>query len=197
MALVTNKISGGPVQTVALNKKQPGERVRSYTNIQFDRPANATGYTAGDVISDDAAVAKALVFPDAARWDQGSGRICSASIVNEDPNANSLTLYLFNDEPTNHQDNDALALVDADWEHLVGVIPFAYAPNALSFACSTNTVCYVPGVASLGFAVPFSVDLPYTCAADSKALYGLLVAAVGYTPGNNDTIHISLGLELD
>ena len=89
--------------------------------VKFDRPANTTSYTAGDVISSTTGGdERAIQFKNVGK----SGRIDHAIVVMEETDTVSLELWVFDSEPTNADDNAAIALDADDAEKLIAVYTF-------------------------------------------------------------------------
>ena len=160
----------------------PGGRFAVSTS-SFLRPNNTTAYTALDVIScaaadtSDAGSDAALVFPGVGR----SGMVRAVTVSNRlETDTVTPRLFLFDAEPTNFDDNAALALVTADLPKWVGRIDFTELDKLL---VGTLTNVY-EGVTILDHATLAPqvrpITMPYSCA-DGK-LYGLLQTVTGYTP---------------
>lgn len=163
---------------VTTNQTATGREIgNSLRVLGFARPADTTAYTAGDVISDDADNAKALYLG------TGSGIIRWAQIHMSAAETESPELWLFRDEPTNHQDNDALALTAADMQIFIGRIDF---PVGSIYTSMTS-----------GHRVwqPTNTNLATCHAAFNGQLWGLLVARTGHTPDSATQITIHLGVQ--
>lgn len=133
------------------------------------RPNDTTAYTAGDVIG--TADSQVLTFNNVSTaFVQGSGAVCSASVISSAAPATlpSLELWLFKVAPTAVADNSAWAVTDAELLNLVGVIPLATTYVGLA---SGNHV-QQSATSINGFQLP----------AGSDALYGVLVVRNAYTP---------------
>lgn len=168
--------------TISANAAFPSSGL-AVSMANFARPANATAYTAGDVVSDNASTAKAMVFPGCGRC----GAVLQASLVYGETDTASFDLLLFDAEPTNFADNAALALVAADAAKLVGIIRF---DDSMKVNLGTSLELY----RSLGS----SSELPMAPLAYSTAdcnLYGLLVTRTGYTPASGATVVARLHLQ--
>jgi hypothetical protein len=150
--------------------------------VSFLRPANATPYTAGDVINDANDEAKALIFPGCGR----NGLIHQARIVVAETDTISFELYVFDAEPTGVMDNAALSIVANDMDSLLAVFTYADA-DKITMVTGINT--YVtPADEKASFPVPY--------ASANGNLYGHLVCRTGYTPLSGAKFWIRLGVEL-
>lgn len=147
----------------------------------FTRPADVDAYTAGDVMSDDAAVEKAIEFQKCG----GEGIIENVEIHYEDVKTEAFELWLFDSEPTNHQDNDALAIVSADLPKLVGVWSF---PDGNKKTIGAAITTYKPTLDSVG-----AQHRPFV--SDGGSLYGLLVCRTGHTPASATKVHVRLSIQ--
>lgn len=171
MATVTN-LDTARESSIAREMRVYGNSIASW-----QRPDNATAYAAGDVISDSASVAAVLEFPKCVRRNGGSGAILRAHLsidVNHAAPPN-FELYVFEDAPTDHLDNAALALANDDLASLHAV-----------FTLNGSAAKVVNAAASPAGALYYSAALdlahPFVCAADSRSLYGLLVTRSAFTP---------------
>jgi hypothetical protein len=138
----------------------------------FARPADTNAYSAGDVVSDNAGTAKALIFPACGR----GGLILSASLVVAHTVAADFDLLVFDNEPTNFADNAALALVAADQPRLLTIFRFL---TASKINVGTNLEYYRCTSAGTDQAMP---PVAYTNVAGF--LYGLLVCRSAATPAS-------------
>lgn len=169
------------------NAGVPGGR-NKVSIASFNRPANTDTYAALDVVSDALGGNDAvLVFPNTSR----SGVVRRASMSYAGTDTNAFRLWLFDDEPTNFDDSDPLALVASDMPKIVGQIDFVDADKLLvgtllNYYTASNTF-------TAGNAVR---DKTYATA-DSK-LYGILQAVTGFTtPVSAAKFVIRLELEID
>ena len=143
----------------------------------FARPANATPYAAGDVITDDTD-ATVLGFTGAGV----GGKITGASVVMGDTETANLQLLVFDEEPTNIADNAALALTIGDTNKIVGVFNFL---DANKVNVGTNKELYRADVEK--------VDYAYT--STDGQLFALLVTRSGFTPASGGTFAVNLHVE--
>ncbi len=149
----------------------------------FDRPANATVYASGDVVSDDAVTARVLKFPQCGV----AGLIQRVALSIETVADVAFDLFVFDAEPTPAADNAAIAIVQADIPKLVAVYTFLTgADRKISGAFTT----WVPKLDAAA-----TVDAPFTSNADDEnSLYGLLVARSAWTPPNAGRVLVRLGI---
>ena len=158
----------------------------------FLRPANATPYAAGDVISDSASVAAAIEFTNCGARKGGSGAILRAHVSVDVNHASvpNLELYIFDHEPTNHLDNAALALADSDIVKL---------HTSLIFTGSTAKVLNASAspAGAIQIAAALELPRPFVCDPDSRSLYGLLVTRSVFTPVSGAKWYVHLEIEQD
>jgi hypothetical protein len=172
--------------TITSTATKGSEAGRTKTvRMEFTRPANIDAYLAGDVISDATDTAKVLEFQGCGR----SGRINTVEIVMEETKTADLELLLFDSEPTNLNDSDPLALVNADVDKMIGRLSFADASKVL---IGTGLNHYIVSLDSIGAA-----GIRYASSGATKSLYGLLVTRSGYTPASGIAFHINLNIEQD
>jgi len=164
--------------TLATRVSAKAAAVRS--TAKFARPSDTAAYAAGDVVSDRASIAKVIEFPEVG----GSGLIKSAQMLMGETDTASFVLLLFDQEPTNVQDNAAYAPSEADLEKLVGMVTFL---NADKTNLGTNLELYRMDEAHL--------DLAYT--SDSGKLYGILVTNSVWTPASATAFTLALSCEVD
>lgn len=155
--------------------------VPTTVRASFTRPANATQYTAGNVVS---TLAGALLQ---FQLMAGNGQIMTARLVDGANQATpgSFELYLFSAAPAVRADNAALALSAAEAATLIGVIPFVdtpYATNGGAGAAGNLTFCELSNL-------PFSIG-----PAGGFVIYGLLVVRNAYTPVSAETFAVQLGV---
>lgn len=152
----------------------------------FTRLANATQYTVGDAVSDDATTATAATFtlPSMAGVDKMGGVIHSVTLHKSDQDQTSadFDIYFFDTQPagTNYEDNVEVAITDAEWKNCIGFVRIASATDWSSvktgdIACKTN------------------LDLPYQCVAGSTSLYFVIVAQGTYTPASGEIFTLRVG----
>ena len=171
--------------TLITNLNQPGQPGGKYSKTafaNFARHTGTTGYVAADVYSGDGG-AKVIVFPGCGR----SGKVTRVGFLIEGGDTINFELYLFDSEPTNHADNDPLALVSADALILLGVVDLS----------DTNKKVLTGGI---GIHFYRSDDLAGEIAyvtGEGQNLFGLLVTRSVYTPVAEAKVHIRLHLELD
>lgn len=150
-------------------------RVTGYTArvvaATFQRPNDTTPYAANDVISTGAGQ---LIEFTVARNNGGSGMVLAAGVnVASNPATQpNLALILFETAPASFADNATLALSDADALKCLGTYQL------------TNRQIMNTGADATGF-TRFSSDIvprAFTCANDSKKIYGILVSTSAHTP---------------
>lgn len=151
----------------------------------WNRPANTTAYSALDVISDSTSTAKVIEFPGVGM----SGAILRATMTIAETDTITPRLWLFDSEPTNFADGDALALVAADLPKIVGRFDFVDADKLL--VGTLLNVYFSSGDTTAANEV--ALKTPYS-SADGK-LYGILQSVPGYTPVSEAKFGIRLQLE--
>lgn len=150
------------------------------------RPADTIAYASGDVVADSTTAASVLKFP-AVCGDGGGAVIRSAMFSSSIVPATKLSadLFLFHTAPASYgNDNEAFALSDADLLNCVGVISLDGTVAANVKVSTLNCVVINQGLA-----------MPVKSLATDRALYGVLVARNGYTPGSGEVITIKIGTE--
>lgn len=156
----------------------------------FTRPANATQFTAGDVVG-NTGTAAVMTFADCAQAVGGSGTIVSGLLLDGANPATKLDaeLWLFSVAPTAVADNAAFAPSDAELASLVGIVPFPVADwfvGKADVGADGNAVC-------LGSKGVF----PFACASGDTDLYGVLVARNTYTPVSGGVFTVKLAIQQD
>lgn len=151
------------------------------------RPANTTAYAAGQVMAESTSAGTVWTFANCARINQGTGTITSAELADSLSQVTHLqaNLYLFSVAPTTTiNDAQVWAPTYAELQNCVGVL------QLISWYGSTSTS---------GASILASYDeiRKFVCAAASTTLYGVLVATNAYTPGNAETLNLTLGIEQD
>ena len=154
-------------------------------SVQFTRPAtNATQYTAGDIVRDNATDRKFLPITVGRQTNGSSGYIISASLVTDTANVatGTFSLLLFRDTTgmgaNLPADNAAYTFnIAAHDKHFVGLI---------NFTLSAYGLLHSRAFAS-DLRVPF--DLRST---STKKLWGVLIATGAYTPANGGKFIIRL-----
>lgn len=181
MTTVPNADVAAPLTNATGRGNQATESLSSM--VSFARPSDVNAYGAGDVVSDNAGAAKALVFPNCGL----GGLIVGASLVVGESDTADFDLLLFESEPTNFADNAALALVAADQPKLLGVVRFL---TGAKVNVGTNLELYRTVSAGTDQSVP---PIAYTTA--SGNLFGLLVTRSVYTPISACKFTIRLGIK--
>ncbi len=144
------------------------------------RPANTTQYTAGDGVS-TATTGTILTFAGVAPAGKMGGRITSLYVHKTDQDeveaAFDLNLFDTTVAVAGFEDNNAIAITDAEWQTGVGVI---------SLAASEWKSVVTGSVWSKG-----DLNYAYQCAAGTS-LFGVLVARDTYTPASAEVFTIRL-----
>lgn len=117
-------------------------------------------YVTGDYVGTTGA---AMEFALAARANGGTGWVLGALLENNAAESIPMELWLFDAAPTPPTDSAAWSISDADAKKCIGVLTFGVETSWVLSAL--NGVCRSPAVA-----------IPFTCAGDSRSLYGCLVA---------------------
>lgn len=164
-----------------------GAHRRFWTATQtITRPANTTQYADGDGVS-TATTGTILTFAGVAPAHKMGGKITGAYIhkTDQDTTAAAFDLYLFDTTVAGagFEDNNAIAITDAEWQTGVGFISFVAADwrNVVTGDAYNKT----------------NLDLSYECAADDTNLYGVLVARDTYTPASAEVFTIRLSGEVN
>lgn len=155
----------------------------------FSRPANTTGYTAGDVVNNSTSAPEPLTFTGAARVAGGSGVITDLLIIDSGNQTTkpSLELWLFHTAPAMDNDNAAFTPSDEELLNLVAIIPVAstFVGDATAGA-GGNAVYQAKGI-----------NQAFVCTGAVTALYGVLVVRNAYTPLSGETFTVLLGVLQD
>ena len=159
------------------------------------RPANTTQYTAGDAVTNSTSAPVAMTFSDVALSKGGGGTIADVLLVLSANNTGTLAgdfeLWLFQGAaaPTADNDNAAFTPTDAECADLVAIVAFEGSDSFVGTATAGagGNVVYHPSRRAL----------LYTCQADTKDLYGLLVVRNAYTPVTGEIFTVTLKVEQD
>lgn len=155
----------------------------------FSRPANTTGYTAGDVVNNSTSAPEPLTFTGAARVAGGSGVITDVLVIDSGNQTTkpSLELWLFTAAPSMDNDNSPFTPSDEELLNLVAIIPIAatYVGDA-SAASAGNCVLQAKGI-----------NQAFVCTGAVTALYGVLVVRAAYTPLSGEVFTVILGVLQD
>lgn len=150
---------------------------------EYTRPANTDAYTALDAISDSTTAPTDLEFT-LTNAPGGSGKILKAKILtDQSTNTSDFRLHLFSAAPTPINDNAAYTLLYASAASYIGAVTFAA-------AATEGTGSTAAGSTSTG------LNIPFTCAAGSKKVYGLLESVDGFTPASAQKFHLELVAEV-
>lgn len=150
------------------------------TKAAFLRPNDATAYTSGDTIGDDAASANYLVFPGVGR----NGSVHNGILIYGKTATAAFDLLLFDAVPVGGMDNAALALTNLLVANLIGVLRFL---DGHKVNLGTNVEMYR--------AVGPQNELangPLGYSTLTNTLYGMLVTRSAFTPAAQDSFSIQL-----
>lgn len=155
----------------------------------FSRPANATAYTANDLVANSvtAGSVEAMKFSTqgTGAGGRGQGKIRRVRLFKDDVTVTnaSFTLHLFTQDPAGAAgDNAAFAVTTSEF-HL-GSIAIDMSSGAL------------PGTADLMEAVAVSPEINFFME-QGDIIYGLLEAEAGYVPASGETFTVTLEIEHD
>lgn len=142
-------------------------------SASITRPANATQYAAGEVITADTPAA--LSFAGVGRANGAGSWIYNARVVSANPAATvgAPKLYLFSATLTPAADNAAFAPSDAEALTCLGTILFDKASK------TTNNVVYEP----YNFTPMF-----VKCPAGGTGIFGVLTTTTAYTPASGEVL---------
>lgn len=151
------------------------------------RPANATPYTAGDVLSDG--VPSNLIFNNVARLNGGKGWLINAECICSANQATKpqIRLFLFTSAPAATADNSPWAITDAQTLSCIGYVDF------LTFNQMNVTVGAGGSSKSIADPTPFQ----FSCAAGTAHLWGVPTVLNAYTPVSNESFKFSLDILQD
>jgi hypothetical protein len=157
--------------------------VTAVVSFKIVRAANATQYTALDVVG-SLAVAAPNVLRGCARKEGGTGIIYSALLIDSVDAATNLNfdLVLFDTNIlTVAADNAIGTITDAEAEHCVGAITFNGTDASLIATVGPNVIIKATNIGQA-----------FKCADGSKDLYGVVVDRGGYTPASGETFTFRL-----
>lgn len=178
---------GVPVETADGRLTAGG--VTKIVTAEFVRLANATAYTALDVVGPNTANPVALPFPSCARFAGGTGIIYSALLIDSvDATTNpNFDLVLFDTRTlTVAGDNLISTITDDEATHCVAAITF----NGTD---STN-------VATVGgnlIIKAINVGQAFKCADGSMNLWGVVIDRGGYTPASGERFTFKIAILQD
>lgn len=160
---------------------------RRWTRTQtITRPANTTQYADGDGVS-TATTGTILEFTGVAPNAGMGGKITGLTVHKTDHDVTGATfdLYLFDTTVAGagFEDNNAIAITDAEWQTCVGFITIAEADwrNVVTGDEWHKT----------------NLEFTFQCASESTSLFGVLVARGTYTPASAEVITLRLSGEVD
>jgi hypothetical protein len=155
--------------------------IKRLTSAEFARPANATQYTAGDVVGPVTTPA-VQTFALASKYSSGGLEIVEARL-SKSTNVTTLATFrvnIYNAAPTAIADNLAWSYLYADREKFIGYIDLdiMVSDGASAGAVGQMAATRLPLVAST--------------ASGTASLYAVITAVGGYTPGSAETFALSL-----
>lgn len=157
----------------------------SVASDTFARPADTTLYTVKDVCGNTGTAAN-LTFTNVARVAAGSGIICKARLMSDNKAlAGRYRLHLFSTAPTPIADNSPYLLLYANAATRVGEIDF----SAMATEDASNSTA--------SESQNTSVRLPFTCAAASRNLFGILEVLDAYTPVSGTNYYVEIESEVN
>ena len=162
----------------------------------YTRPANATGYSNNDAISDSTSSPTALEFTGCVATNGGGGIITNIALaVDANVAAMDPTLFLFNAAPTPINDNATFAISYAEVTTLVAVIPMSAARFTTNGGggAAGNLVWFLPRNNTANTNQP--PQYGFQCAGGSTSLWGLLRTEVAFTPISGMTLTTILTIE--
>lgn len=148
----------------------------------YVRPADTVAYTTGDAWSTSTGSPAAGTIVDAARANDGSGKILDMVIMSDNTGALAGEIWIFDSSVTPTNDNTVFNLSDADLAKLVGVVVFTLAATAVS--SSVNSSVCKPGL-----------NIGFTCTGGSDNLTFLVKVTGSYTPASGETLTIRTKIE--
>lgn len=148
----------------------------------FTRLANATDYSIGDAVSDNATTATAASFQLPGMGNSGIIKSVTLHKSDQDQTLATFDIFFFDTQPvgTGYEDNVAIAITDAEWARCIGFVRVTAATdwsNVVTGDISCKTNC----------------DLPYQCVAGSTSLYYVIVAQAAYVPASGEIFTLRVG----
>ena len=177
------------IQIVSKKNMLPVGGGKTVESQAFTREANATAYTAGDVVSVTAAtVVPAMAFTTAGRVTGGSGYIVGAKLIYNVKSVIPRTrVHVFNiNTATVAGDNLPWKELYADSSKRVGYFDL---PAMVTATDTTNS--------DMSRAIAFDFRLPYVCAAGSTTLYVVLETLDVVTLSSGSAATLTLMFEQD
>lgn len=155
-------------------------------SVEFTRPANATAYTAGDVVSNDAATTVPMNFASFARVTGGAGYIVGARLITDKKSITPrIRVHLFNAaDPTLAADNVAWKELYAEEAKRIGQFDLPAMTTGTDATGST-----------MSRAEDLTLRLPFI--AVSRSVYAVLEALDGFTPASGEKFTLTLIGELN
>lgn len=161
--------------------------------VELTRPADTTAYAAKDVVSDSTSAPTVLTFANFARANGGTGIIVRARLMTDQKtNTAAYRLHLFHTAPTAINDNSPYTMLYANAAYRIGMIDFP--------ACATEDSTNSTAAASMRPSADGSSGPPnlwFGCAAESRAIYGVLETTGAFTPASGQKFYVELAAILD
>ena len=151
------------------------------------RPANATAYAAGQILTDSTTAATMMSFASCARSNGLGGLLDYLTVVSQTAplTAPDLELHLFDTAPSLTSQNDASVFnpTDTELEKAIFTVTISASARIISapLASNGNSEWHVP----LG-------GKSFQCAAADTALYGIVVVRSAYTPTSGEKFSFRL-----
>lgn len=155
---------------------------------ELTRPANTTAYTAGDVVSNDAATTTLLSFASFARVNAGSGYIVGARLATDKKSITPrFRVHLYNaSNPTVAADNAAHKTLYADLGKRIGSFDLPAMTTPVNTTDSTESITQ-----------DMTLRIPFFAAAATRTIYALLETLDDFSPANAQKFTLTLIGELD
>jgi hypothetical protein len=152
-------------------------------SASFTRPNDTTPYAAKDAVSDSTSAPTILTFAGAAKNLGGSGYITGARLTKSNNGVTnaSFRLWLFSEAVTPMNDNSPYTLLWDNRDKRIGYIDFTMTSEGTG---STSAE-----------AQAFNQNIHFTCASNSKDIYGLVEANSAWTPTALEILMATLYLE--
>jgi len=152
-------------------------------SASLTRPADTTQYAVGDVVADSTTVPGLMIFENASRIAGCGGRVTGAKCSKNTATVTNaqFRLYLYNAPITAIADNAQHALLWANRAKRIGYIDFLLATSGTGSDCAED--------------IQQGLNLEFIPQADTKTIYGILVALAAYTPGSADQLAVELRIE--
>lgn len=152
-------------------------------SVTRTRPADTTGYSIGDAVTDSSSASTAIVFTNMARVNAGTGYITKALLKsNLSTMVAVFRLHLYSATPTLVNDNNLFTEMWADAPNYLGFIDFesTTTENGASDSCKSLNK---------------DVRLAFNCAAGTTSIFGVLQTKTAFTPTSGQLFTIKLTSE--